>query len=947
MGSLCGGNTQTSTSQQSTTPTNLAGLQSISNQVASAASTPYTPYGGQLTAGINGQQTAGINTINAGANAAQPYYAQAGQLASSAANPLTAAQIQQYQNPYTQNVVNATQAQFNDQNGQQQNSLKGSAAQQGALGGDRQAVAQAQLAGQQSLSQAPVIAGLYANSYNSGLQTAAQQFQQNPLAAASSLGNIGAGTESAALAGGNAQIQAGTLQQQTQQAADTANYGQYQAQQAAPYQNAAFAEQYGLPAALAQGSSSSGTQTSPGPNTAAQIAGLGIAGAGLFLKDGGRVGFYTGGAPGYINSKAGYIDSGQGYIPTGQASQNTLQTPQLKFATPQSSTANPFQSSITGLNGMKGDLSGAAYGGGNALTDSYGGSSSNPLPGLDASDYGAGYHIGGLVDAIHQIHKTIKRSRGGSVSSPFQAYADGGDTSFADRFSPATDNPFGDLSRGQAIALLNQSRDGTTAPSSIGGNDPAPPAPPADAGAINPNDPVRLDPSADDAWRAGVDHPNAAVMADAGTPNAPNPMTAPLPPQITNPDSAPDAEPSSALAYDGSNPMKTPMGANGMPTVIAPVQSQPEQQFGHSLFGANISDKTRQSLVAAGLGIMASRSPFALTALGEGGLQGLKSYSEQNKAEQEAADKKASHDMEAKRITNQAEQYVRSQNETERYHKSTEANKGEMTDYQKAEIERQKKTDDPEYQKQLADAKRGTGMSDLAIDIKARQMANGDLSGLTNVGRGAQGGQTLERIANRAAEIRVQENGETPQEAAQNMSKALQEFKAAGIGKNAEARTAATREANLNLILKAADAAIPAALEASEKVDRTGWVPINKIIQKGQVIASTPELKEFGMANLQLAEHWARAMNPTGVMRESDRDKALEFLSTADSKETYKRVVMQLQKQITRERDSIHSNPDAVTASKAVPGGAAPSEEETKTIGDKTYVRRGDSWYAK
>jgi hypothetical protein len=135
----------------------------------------------------------------------------------------------------------------------------------------------------------------------------------------------------------------------------------------------------------------------------------------------------------------------------------------------------------------------------------------------------------------------------------------------------------------------------------------------------------------------------------------------------------------------------------------------------------------------------------------------------------------------------------------------------------------------------------------------------------------------------------------------------MQKFKASGIYQNTESRTGASREANLNIILKAADAAIPAALEASEKVARTGWVPLNQIIQKGQVMASNPELRQFGMANLQLAEHWARAMNPTGVMRESDRDMALHFLSLADSKDTYKQAVMQLKTQITRERDAIRS----------------------------------------
>lgn len=43
-----------------------------------------------------------------------------------------------------------------------------------------------------------------------------------------------------------------------------------------------------------------------------------------------------------------------------------------------------------GLSGL-GGLSGEAFGGGNFLTDAFGGSSSSPLPGLSASDYGDGF----------------------------------------------------------------------------------------------------------------------------------------------------------------------------------------------------------------------------------------------------------------------------------------------------------------------------------------------------------------------------------------------------------------------------------------------------------------------------------------------------------------------------------------------------------------------------
>jgi len=52
-----------------------------------------------------------------------------------------------------------------------------------------------------------------------------------------------------------------------------------------------------------------------------------------------------------------------------------------------------------GLYGTLGGSGGSpVYGGGNAFTDAYGGSSANPLPGLTAADYGIGYADGGEVE---------------------------------------------------------------------------------------------------------------------------------------------------------------------------------------------------------------------------------------------------------------------------------------------------------------------------------------------------------------------------------------------------------------------------------------------------------------------------------------------------------------------------------------------------------------------
>jgi hypothetical protein len=240
---------------------------------------------------------------------------------------------------------------------------------------------------------------------------------------------------------------------------------------------------------------------------------------------------------------------------------------------------------------------------------------------------------------------------------------------------------------------------------------------------------------------------------------------------------------------------------------------------------------------------------------------------------------------------------------------------------------------------------RDTDFSPEARDIAARRLINGDAGALTNLGRGAQGDKRLLSVQNRAAELLVNERNMTPDDAAAHLGTQLQKFKSTQIGQNAWARTSAVREANLDLILKATDAAIPAALELNDQVTRIAgnFVPLNKIIQKGQVMTSDPFLRRFGMANLQLAEHWARAMNPTGVMRESDRDLALGFLSTADSKDTYKQTVQQLRTQIDREKAAVRGGHTTV----AIPGAAReiPKDAINDLIANPGTAVKFDEWF--
>lgn len=1009
MGSLCGGNTQTSTSQQTTTPVNQAALQSIFGQVQSAAQTPFTPYSGEMVAPVNQQQSTGIANVNAGANAAQPFYNQAAGYATTAGSPITQGAIQNNMNPFTQSVIDATQANFDESNGQQQQQIKGNAALSGALGGDRQAVAQSETARQQQLAQAPVIASLQSDAYKQAV-AAAQADRSAAGNAATTFGNLGTGAQTADLQGAGAQINAGTLEQQTQQQKDQAAFQQYLQQQAFPYQNAQFLAQYGTPTALAQGSSSSGTQTAPGPNPWVQAAGLGLSAAAAFsderIKEGKEVigktfdgqpiykfrykgnpmtqiglmaqdvehshpdavgevgglktvnyddatadaankGRFAAGGPvspfDFINNSPNYIHGAPGYIPQGGSAPSvSLPQSQLKFATPQQDDMKPI---TTALSGMKGMFGGAAYGGGNALTDSYGGSSSNPLEGLSASDYGPGFEAGGLVHAIHAIHHSIKSSRGGAVGgSPFQVYArggtirrfaDGGGATFDDRFSAAF--------------------------------------PMATSPAIGPvqDEPFRLaGPEAMDAWRRGVDNPNPAIVADADTPPiAPsaaagpfNPMrNAALPPQITG---APqdDSEPTSALAYDAANPMKSAASA------VAPDATTAGTMGGFNPL--NLSDKLRQSLIAGGLGVAASRSPFALSAIGQGGLTGLSSYNQATAAEQAAAEKQLTHDEAAKRILlqmdqqkQQAAQFAKTDDRAERKFKADQENgkfvpagsivSGDtihpaVMDQRTGKIidAVTGKTPTPDDKIEVKGTKAPISDED-AKDIAKRYVETGDRTHLQGLGMT---GSNKAKVNHFITEVQKEQGISN-----QDLGTRVAEWE----GRKAGQRTLGTQEAKMGSAAFEAEGAIKQARGVIERLPRTSFLPINKLIEGYQNNTLNPDQTELYGRTQAIVNTYAAVMaRGANVTTDSSRHHAQELLKTAGDPATYNRMLDTMLQEIDMAKKSPERmrqfyreqyGSKALGSAESQPGGGGPStavpKTETKIIGNKTYVKRGDQWF--
>ncbi len=276
---MCGGGKQGTSSQgQSGSVSGAPQAEAMAAESwarAEGASTlPFQNYGGEFVAPINQQQTTGIQGINNTAGTYAPYGnaatstlgqgLSAGQRLTGAGVGLTAANAQldpnninRWMSPYIGDVVQATENQQQQQNQIQQSQLQGNAIQAGAFGGDRGGVAAANLAYQQNLANQPVIANLYNQGFSQALGEANTQ-QQMGLGAGAQLGQLGNQFFNQGLSGAqgyaglgtqaqtnqlgvaNAQVGAGTLQQQTQQAQDQALYNQFLQRQAFPFQTSQF-----------------------------------------------------------------------------------------------------------------------------------------------------------------------------------------------------------------------------------------------------------------------------------------------------------------------------------------------------------------------------------------------------------------------------------------------------------------------------------------------------------------------------------------------------------------------------------------------------------------------------------------------------------------------------------------------------------------------------------
>ena len=222
-------------------PQAVSWYQQAMSQAQQAASQPFQQYGTQASdfvAQLNPTQQSAISNISGMQGMTDPYYQAATGTLGQALTP-TYQTVGQYMNPFMNQVVSPVQQALQQQQGQQLAGQQSEAIRGGAFGGERAGLQRDVLRGQQNLAMGQAISPLYQTGYGQALQ-AAQQQQQAGLQGANLYGQLGTGAQQAALAQAGAQLGAGTLGQQTEQAGKTALYNQFQQQRAYPFQTAQF-----------------------------------------------------------------------------------------------------------------------------------------------------------------------------------------------------------------------------------------------------------------------------------------------------------------------------------------------------------------------------------------------------------------------------------------------------------------------------------------------------------------------------------------------------------------------------------------------------------------------------------------------------------------------------------------------------------------------------------
>jgi len=125
-------------------------------------------------------------------------------------------------------------------------------------------------------------------------------------------------------------------------------------------------------------------------------------------------------------------------------------------------------------------------------------------------------------------------------------------------------------------------------------------------------------------------------------------------------------------------------------------------------------------------------------------------------------------------------------------------------------------------------------------------------------------------------------------------------------GQTAAARTFNTAGANTEIVMSRAGPVLTNAAEAANAVPATEFKRINQLYQAAASEISDPAVRNFKVANEELAALFAAVMNPrSNVITVSAMEHARDQISAADGPEAYQAVLHNIQRLAERESENI------------------------------------------
>ena len=279
---MCFGSPMYQTQERSELPKFLEDAYKKLAQQATAVTDPsvnYVPYGGQRLSPLTNEQQLARQGAVEQSKAYQPDLNLSRGLTSLSMNPINQADIQQYQNPYSQMVTSNVLDEMRRRSDIQGQQTSDAAVRAGAYGGSRHGVQEAERQRNLQEQQTRTSAELGQQNYQQALAAAqAQKAQQ--LSGGAAFGNIAGQQMNLGQQGIQGLQQAGAQGQgQLQKGMDIA-YQDFLKQQQFPYTQASTLSNL-LSGVPGQQMATTYSQQ-PGPSMAQQLAGLGMAGAGMY-----------------------------------------------------------------------------------------------------------------------------------------------------------------------------------------------------------------------------------------------------------------------------------------------------------------------------------------------------------------------------------------------------------------------------------------------------------------------------------------------------------------------------------------------------------------------------------------------------------------------------------------------------------------------------------------